>query len=231
MRSRYSGYVKGLWQYIVGTTHPDNPLLTDEAAQAGRPTLKDDVLATIDKLGFERLKVLSVEPGKDEDEGFVTFQVCCGAGWGCAARRLRCRPVASCLLLQAWFKNRGQLGQRAQGWHTQTFVERSRFLREDGKWLYGARQGCTSWRVEESGTLHPHMHACADSQQSALCPCSGRRAGLEAVAHASATPGHVHRRSWQREPAAAAAAAAAAVLLAWLANACGSNDVFFMLHL
>ncbi|EFN59379.1 hypothetical protein CHLNCDRAFT_137852 [Chlorella variabilis] len=86
MRSRYSGYVKGLWQYI------------------------DDVLATIDKLGFERLKVLSVEPGKDEDEGFVTFQ--------------------------AWFKNRGQLGQRAQGWHTQTFVERSRFLREDGKWLY-----------------------------------------------------------------------------------------------
>lgn len=110
MRSRYSGYVKGLWQYIVGTTHPDNPLLTDEAAQAGRPTLKDDVLATIDKLGFERLKVLSVEPGKDEDEGFVTFQ--------------------------AWFKNRGQLGQRAQGWHTQTFVERSRFLREDGKWLY-----------------------------------------------------------------------------------------------
>ncbi len=38
--------------------------------------------------------------------------------------------------MQAWFKTIDQLGQRAQGWHTQTFVERSRFLREGGKWLY-----------------------------------------------------------------------------------------------
>jgi hypothetical protein len=37
----------------VDTTHPLNPLLTDEAAQAGKPTLKADVQATIDKLGFE----------------------------------------------------------------------------------------------------------------------------------------------------------------------------------
>lgn len=82
MRSRYSAYVKvgalssmqprphkntepevpgtcpllraqGLWKYVVDTTHPLNPLLTDEAAQEGRPTLKDDVIATCDKLGFE----------------------------------------------------------------------------------------------------------------------------------------------------------------------------------
>ncbi|KAL4420020.1 hypothetical protein ABPG77_001270 [Micractinium sp. CCAP 211/92] len=110
MRSRYSAYVKGNWAYVVDTTHPENPLLTDEAAQAGKPTLKDDVIATCEKLGFEKLKILSVEPGKDDDEGFVTFQ--------------------------AWFKNVGQMGQRAQGWHTQTFVERSRFLRHDGRWLY-----------------------------------------------------------------------------------------------
>lgn len=127
---------------MVDTTHPENPLLTDEAAQAGKPTLKDDVVATCEKLGFEvgaaaqrrsvnsnliqaastsrtgcvacasclrlagragwvgcseglgqtghristvpgcrlsgplqKLKILSVEPGKDESEGFVTFQV------------------------------------------------------------------------------------------------------------------------------------------------------------
>lgn len=40
---------------------------------------------------------------------------------------------------QAWFKNVQQLGQRAQGFNKQTFVERSRFLRQGGKWLYGAR--------------------------------------------------------------------------------------------
>lgn len=43
----------GNWQYVVDTTHPENPLLTDEAAQAGKPTLKDDVVATCEKLGFE----------------------------------------------------------------------------------------------------------------------------------------------------------------------------------
>ena len=53
MRSRYTAYVKGDWRYVVDTTHPLNPLLTDEAAAAGRPTLKDDVVATCDKLGFE----------------------------------------------------------------------------------------------------------------------------------------------------------------------------------
>ena len=55
MRSRYSAYVKGgeLWKYIVDTTHPLNPLLTSEAAQAGESSLKDDVIATCDKLGFE----------------------------------------------------------------------------------------------------------------------------------------------------------------------------------
>lgn len=103
MRSRFSAYVKGDWRYIVDTTHPEN-----SSAQSGK--LKDDVVATCDKLGFERLKIMSIEPGKDDDEGFVTFQV--------------------------WFKNVQQDGQRPQGWHTQTFVERSRFLKDSGRWLY-----------------------------------------------------------------------------------------------
>jgi len=38
---------------LQDTTHPENPLLTDEAAQSGKPTLKDDVIATCEKLGFE----------------------------------------------------------------------------------------------------------------------------------------------------------------------------------
>ncbi|KAI3433644.1 hypothetical protein D9Q98_003453 [Chlorella vulgaris] len=126
MRSRYSAYVKGRWQYVCDTTHPLNPLLTDEAAQAGKPTLKDDVLATIDKLAFEKLKVLSTEAGEDESEGYVTFQEGAGEAWAPLA-------MPGC---RAWFKTRDQLGQRAQGFHTQTFVERSRFLKEAGKWLY-----------------------------------------------------------------------------------------------
>lgn len=39
-----------------------------------RPTA-DDIQATCDSLGFEKLKILSVEQGKDENEGYVTFQV------------------------------------------------------------------------------------------------------------------------------------------------------------
>lgn len=59
-------------------------------------------------------------------------------------RRLHATAVRHCCLPRPpstasnklRFKNRQQQGQRAQGWHTQTFVEKSRFLREDGKWLY-----------------------------------------------------------------------------------------------
>lgn len=49
---------------------------------------------------WERLKVLEVEDGATPDEAFVTFQT--------------------------WFKVRKQIGKRQKGWHTQTFVERSR---------------------------------------------------------------------------------------------------------
>jgi hypothetical protein len=74
MRSRYSAYVKGRWQYVCDTTHPLNPLLTDEAAQAGKPTLKDDVLATIDKLAFE-VDMLSLQKG----QGTLQLAGCLGS--------------------------------------------------------------------------------------------------------------------------------------------------------
>lgn len=106
--------MQGLWQYIVDTTHPLNPLLTDEAAQAGKPTLKADVQATIDKLGFEAsAAVTGAPPPACATRHRVTFvlwaaaeaeSVECGAGQG-RARGLRHLPGASCCA--AWRKRAG----------------------------------------------------------------------------------------------------------------------------
>lgn len=60
-------------------------------------------------------------------------------GW--LGERTEQQSNMSARMFPSRFKNKGQLGQRAQGWHTQSFVEQSRFLREDGKWLYGERRG------------------------------------------------------------------------------------------
>lgn len=106
MRSRYSAYAKGLVEYIVSTTHPENPMKPEDPDSQ----LEADVRATCDKIGWERLKVLSCDEGAHQDEAWVTFQT--------------------------WFKVRRQIGQRTKGWHTQTFTEKSRFLRENGRWLY-----------------------------------------------------------------------------------------------
>lgn len=114
MRSRYSAYCKKLVPYVVNTTHPDNAATHGSKKPDGTvsSTLEEDVRATCEKIRWDRLKVLSTEDGATPDEAFVTFQT--------------------------WFKVVKQIGQRQQGWHTQTFVERSRFLRdgESGRWLY-----------------------------------------------------------------------------------------------
>jgi uncharacterized protein YchJ len=110
---RYSAYAKGLVDYIVETTHEDNTIMREGSRTPDgkfSSTLAEDVRATCDKVGFEQLKVLSAEDGATADEAFVTFQ--------------------------AFFKVRGQRGQRAQGFHTQSFRERSRFLRQGEKWLF-----------------------------------------------------------------------------------------------
>lgn len=105
MRSRYSAYSKGLVEYVVDTTHPDNPLLQKDDGES----LRKDVVATCKKISWDKLVVLETED-VNEEEAFVTFQT--------------------------YFKVRGQQGQRSQGFHTQTFIEKSRFLRVDGMWLY-----------------------------------------------------------------------------------------------
>lgn len=113
MRSRYSAYSKGLVDYVCDTTHPENPLQEGSKQPDGAPssTLREDVRATCEKITWDKLKILSCEDGSSPNEAFVTFQT--------------------------YFKTKGQVGQRAQGWHTQSFVEKSRFLKgEDGRWLY-----------------------------------------------------------------------------------------------
>lgn len=106
MRSRYAAYAKGLVEYIVDTTHPDNPL----AQKDGGVSLRKDVIATCKKISWDKLVVLETE-NVSENEAYVTFQT--------------------------YFKVKGQQGQRSQGFHTQSFVEKSRFLKSsDGVWLY-----------------------------------------------------------------------------------------------
>jgi SEC-C motif-containing protein len=107
MRSRYTAYCKGLIEYIVDTTHPENPLLQKDAGV----TLRKDVVATCKKISWDKLVVLESEDDiQDSQESYVTFQT--------------------------FFKVRQQQGQRAQGFHTQTFIEKSRFLKEGDRWLY-----------------------------------------------------------------------------------------------
>ena len=112
MRSRFSAYAKGIVPYIVFTTHPENALAKGflDDGTPSETSLIEDVRATADKVSWDRLKVLKTEDGASPDEAFVTFQT--------------------------WFKVRGQQGQRAQGWHTQSIKERSRFLRDGGRWQY-----------------------------------------------------------------------------------------------
>lgn len=65
MRSRFAAYVLKKAEYIVETTHPENPA----AAGSRRPdgtvasTLRQDVAATIKRVAWQRLKVEGVEGG------------------------------------------------------------------------------------------------------------------------------------------------------------------------
>lgn len=86
--------------------------------------------------------------GGDIRPAHATGPEACPCTWQCAPLLLAVwadffRPLTPCRSFptlppnqQAWFKNRNQMGQRAQGWHTQTFVERSRFLKQGNRWLY-----------------------------------------------------------------------------------------------
>ena len=66
MRSRYSAYALGLVDYIVVTTHPDNPLYNADIV-----TWKRRIMAFMNNTVFQKLEIVEFVDG--EDEAYVTF--------------------------------------------------------------------------------------------------------------------------------------------------------------
>lgn len=111
MRSRFSGYAKGEGDYIVKTTHPENPIFKDGSkAESGKvvSSLADDVKMTCKKVRFYGLEIVQ-DKGKGEDEHYVGF-------------KYKCRVVG-----QKGFKELAE----------ESHSELSTFRRgEDGRWLF-----------------------------------------------------------------------------------------------
>jgi len=79
MRSRFTGYAKGEGEYVVKTTHPENPIFKDGAkAESGKvvSTLAEDVRMTCRKVRFYDLEIVSDKAGKD-GEHMVGFRYKC----------------------------------------------------------------------------------------------------------------------------------------------------------
>ena len=94
------------------TTHPDNPRAEGSTTPDGKhsSTFREDCAATFRTIAWQQLRVLGTEAGTNDDEQYVTFQ--------------------------ASFRVVNQIRQRQRGSLLQTLKERSRFLREGGRWLY-----------------------------------------------------------------------------------------------
>jgi SEC-C motif-containing protein len=79
MRSRFSGYAKGEGEYIVKTTHPENPIFKDGAkAESGVvvSSLAEDVRMTCKKVRFYDLEIVSDKASRN-DEHLVGFRYKC----------------------------------------------------------------------------------------------------------------------------------------------------------
>ena len=112
MRSRFSGYAKGEGEYVVKTTHPENPIFKDGAkAASGKvvSSLAEDVRMTCRKVKFYGLEIVS-DKAKGKDEHYVGF-------------KYKCRVVGQ--------KGFNELAEESHS-------ELSTFRRdsEDGKWLF-----------------------------------------------------------------------------------------------
>lgn len=94
MRSRYAAYAKGLPDYIIKTTHPDNPSYKKDHAQ-----WRKEISRFCHFTEFRDLEISEFTDG--EREAYVTFTA---------------------------YLDQNQIDT--------TFTERSRFLKEDGQWLY-----------------------------------------------------------------------------------------------
>lgn len=94
MRSRYSAYAKGLADYIIKTTHPENPSYKKDHEQ-----WKQEILRFCRHTEFRDLEIAEFIEG--ETESYVTFTA-----------------------------------YMDQNHMDITFTERSRFLKENGEWLF-----------------------------------------------------------------------------------------------
>lgn len=73
MRSRYSAFALGLAEYIMATTHTDNPDYTEQ-----KESWKESILNFSQTSRFLGLKINEFIDG--EDEAFVTFEAILDSG-------------------------------------------------------------------------------------------------------------------------------------------------------
>lgn len=75
LRARFCAFVKGKEEYIVSTFHPQYHCFKYGVDTPGGALkqLEGDVAYAVNKYSFLKLKVLSVEPGSNDDEQFITF--------------------------------------------------------------------------------------------------------------------------------------------------------------
>lgn len=67
MRSRYSAYAFGLAEYIIKTTHPQNPDYNEDTR-----TWKEEIVQFSTHTEFLHLNVMDFQ--EEEEEAFVTFE-------------------------------------------------------------------------------------------------------------------------------------------------------------
>lgn len=72
MRSRYCAYALGMAEYIIRTTHPDNPDFTDNVSE-----WKEGILEFCRSTPFNGLKIVEFIDG--ESEAYVSFEASLGA--------------------------------------------------------------------------------------------------------------------------------------------------------
>ncbi|GIL89723.1 hypothetical protein Vretimale_16614 [Volvox reticuliferus] len=76
LRARFSAYVKGNAEYLIGTTHPDYHVNHYQVpTPGGAPErLREDVAGACDKFAFTGLRIVGTEPGVNDYEGYVSFE-------------------------------------------------------------------------------------------------------------------------------------------------------------
>lgn len=112
LRARFSGLIKGKNDFVISTFHPDyHKYHYNTEPGAAQAQLERDVAAGSSVMDYEGLQVLKVEPGANEDEGYVMY------GYKYSKKR-------------GWDQNMD--GSR----HWDQNMERSRFVRVDGRWLF-----------------------------------------------------------------------------------------------